>query len=168
YESTTFPGMNYVDYYALFTFDATWLLIQSLQQLCSLNSNSSACIQFLNNSFCFNKYFINSNKLFNLINNLDYFGVTGKIQFNQNQTDRIDGINYILKNIQIISNYLNFLPVLIWSSTTNWTLYSPTSLIIWPGNSLIIPSEYPSLSGIHLRIALVETPPFTMLTQQQQ
>ncbi|CAF4078580.1 unnamed protein product [Adineta steineri] len=166
YESTTFPGINYVDYYALFTFDATWLLIQSLKQLCSTYSNSS-CIQFLNNSFCFNKYFINSNKLFNLINNLHYFGVTGKIQFNQNQTDRIEGINYILKNIQIISNNVNFVPVLIWSSTTNWTLYSPTSLIIWPGNSLIIPSEYPSLSGIHLRIALVETPPFTMLTQQQ-
>ncbi|CAF4451871.1 unnamed protein product, partial [Adineta steineri] len=108
------------------------------------------------------------NKLFNLINNLHYFGVTGKIQFNQNQTDRIEGINYILKNIQIISNNVNFVPVLIWSSTTNWTLYSPTSLIIWPGNSLIIPSEYPSLSGINLRIALIETPPFTMLTQQQQ
>ncbi|CAF4437224.1 unnamed protein product, partial [Adineta steineri] len=76
YESTTFPGINYVDYYALFTFDATWLLIQSLKQLCSTYSNSS-CIQFLNNSFCFNKYFINSNKLFNLINNLHYFGVTG-------------------------------------------------------------------------------------------
>ncbi|CAF4831702.1 unnamed protein product, partial [Rotaria sp. Silwood2] len=39
YELETFPGPMKVNYYALFAFDATWTLIQSLQKLCSSHTN---------------------------------------------------------------------------------------------------------------------------------
>ena len=44
YEPESFPGSDNVNPYALFAFDAVWSLIQSLQQLCSINmTNSSSC-----------------------------------------------------------------------------------------------------------------------------
>ncbi|CAF4371264.1 unnamed protein product, partial [Adineta steineri] len=79
YEPETFPGSTQVNSYALFIFDATWLLIQSLQQLCSFNKNNSlSCISFIGSSCCFNHYFSNSNLLFNIITNMSFIGVSGE------------------------------------------------------------------------------------------
>ncbi|CAF4920381.1 unnamed protein product, partial [Rotaria sp. Silwood2] len=41
YEPESFPGPTKVNYFALFAFDATWSLIQSLQRLCSITTNNS-------------------------------------------------------------------------------------------------------------------------------
>ncbi|UJR16836.1 hypothetical protein I4U23_003735 [Adineta vaga] len=163
YEPDTFPGSQNVNYYALFAFDATWTLIKIYEEFCS--KTTSNCIQFLNTSFCFDQSLMNANILLNLINNINYLGVSGQIEFAQNTTNRITGIYYVLKNLQLSSNILNFVPILVWSHLTNWKVYSSTSVIIWPGNSLIAPSGYASLQNVHLRLAVTETAPFTMLTQ---
>ncbi|CAF0890429.1 unnamed protein product [Adineta steineri] len=169
YEPESFPGINNVSYYALFAFDSTWLLIQSLKQLCSIhnntNNNYSSCTEFIGNSFCFNRSFVNSNSFYNIINNIQYLGVSGSIQFTKNITDRISGIYYVSRNIQLFSNGLRSVPVLVWSYTDDWILHSSTSVIVWPGNSLITPSGYASLTGVYLRIAVTEAAPFTMITQ---
>ncbi len=41
YEPESYPGADKIDYYALFAFDATWTLIQALQELCSPITNYS-------------------------------------------------------------------------------------------------------------------------------
>ncbi|UJR11060.1 hypothetical protein I4U23_015244 [Adineta vaga] len=166
YEPETFPGANNVDYYALFAFDAAWLLIQSLQKLCSMNmTNNSSCIQFIGDEFCFDRRFINPTALFNILNSIKYLGVSGAIQFSSNSTDRMDGTYYVSRNIQLFSDGIAAVPVLVWSSTHDWTLYSSTSVVVWPGNSLITPTGYASLAGVNLRIAVIETAPFTMVRQ---
>ena len=56
----TFPGIDYVDNYALFAFDATWTLIQSLAQFCSKMISTSSCKLLINTSFCFDRQLNNS------------------------------------------------------------------------------------------------------------
>ncbi|CAF1360483.1 unnamed protein product, partial [Adineta ricciae] len=162
YEPETFPGASKVDYYALFAFDAAWLLIQSLTQICV---NSSSCLSFTNTSFCFDRHFLNSNSLFSAINQNTFLGVSGLIQFAANLTDRINGNYYILKNIQESSTGLDYVPVLSWSDMKHWSLYSQTSTILWPGGTLKPPSGYASTSGVTFRIAMIESSPFTMKTE---
>jgi hypothetical protein len=41
-ESDWFPGENNVNPYALFAFDGVWLLIQYLQQLCTMNTENKS------------------------------------------------------------------------------------------------------------------------------
>ncbi|CAF5009837.1 unnamed protein product, partial [Rotaria sp. Silwood1] len=70
YEPESFPGPTKVNYYALFAFDATWSLIQSLQRFCSITSNSSSsCISIRNSSFCFDYRFLNGDSFFDTILN---------------------------------------------------------------------------------------------------
>ncbi|CAF4340791.1 unnamed protein product, partial [Adineta steineri] len=80
------------DYSALFAFDATWTLIQALVQLCSnvSTNNSSSCISFTNDTFCFNKQFLDTDNLLNIINSNTFLGVSGPIQFSANTTDRVN------------------------------------------------------------------------------
>ncbi|CAF4303018.1 unnamed protein product, partial [Rotaria sordida] len=84
YELESFPGSMDVENYALFAFDATWTLIQSLQQLCASKINiSSSRLSFIGSSYCFDRHFINSNN---------------------NVTDRITSLYYSAKNAQSSSN----------------------------------------------------------------
>ncbi|CAF3644406.1 unnamed protein product [Adineta steineri] len=166
YEPETFPGTENVNAYALFTFDATWLLIRSLEQLCSITNNlSSPCLSIVNDSFCFNRRLLDSSSLFDIINNNTFLGVSGLVQFTTSSADRVSGIYYIVKNIQSLSNELNYVPVLVWSSSDAWTPHSQQNTIIWPGQSLVVPTGYATIAGVILRIAVIEAPPFTM-TQQ--
>jgi ABC-type branched-subunit amino acid transport system substrate-binding protein/ABC-type amino acid transport substrate-binding protein len=166
YNNNSFPGPDNVNYYALFAFDATWTLIQALQQLCSNSiNNSSTCISFTNDSFCFNRQFLNSDLLFNIINNITFLGVSGLIQFSANSTDRVKGGYYILQNLQRSPSGLNNIPVLVWSVENKWKSYTQTDTIIWPGNSTTPPSGNPSIAGLTFRIAVIESVPFTIVTQ---
>ena len=163
YEPKTYPGSTKVDYYALFAFDATWLLIQSLKELCSRTINSSnSCTSFINSSFCFDRRFLNSNLFFDTINNIKFLGVSGPIQFNSNVTDRINGIYYFVQNCQSSSKGLNFVPVLKYSNQYGWQEYSDSNVIIWPGSSLRPPSGTAKIDGVKLRIGVIESIPFTM------
>jgi ABC-type amino acid transport substrate-binding protein/ABC-type branched-subunit amino acid transport system substrate-binding protein len=163
YEPETFPGPDNVNYYALFAFDATWALIQSLQKFC--HQNFSSCISFVNTSFCFDRQLQNSDLFYNIIDHNQFLGVSGWIEFSVNVTDRISETYYIAKNIQQSSNGLINVPVLAWSNSNGWTSNISTNVIVWPGQSLIPPSGYASVSGIILQIAVTETAPFTIVTQ---
>jgi ABC-type amino acid transport substrate-binding protein len=166
HEPESFPGSNNVDPYALFAFDATWILIQALKKLCSkMINNSTSCLSFTNTSSCFDRRFLNSNSFFDIINNSSFLGISGSVQFSPNVTDRINGTYYITKNVQHSSNGLNYISVLLWSESHGWTSHTQTNVIIWPGDTLERPSEYAAVSGITLRIAIIEVPPFTMVKE---
>jgi ionotropic glutamate receptor len=165
YEPETFPGAENVNYYALFAFDATWLLIQSLEQLCSTTSgNSSSCVSFTGSSFCFDRRFLNSNGFFNTINAMSFLGVSGLVQFNMNVTDRINGSYYLSQNSQNYSNSINFVPALGYSDYNGWYRYAGMNLIIWPGDTLSIPSDNAKLNGISLRIGVISSVPYTIVS----
>ena len=166
YEPTSFPGPKYVHSYALFAFDATWSLIQSLQQLCSSSSSSSSSssyVSFTNTSFCFDRLFLNSSSLLNQINRNSFLGVSGPVQFSSNHTDRTNGIYYIVNNVQQFDTNLAYIPVLVTSNEYLWKPLSQPSAIIWPGRSLTSPTSYAKLTGIILRIAIIEVAPFTIM-----
>ncbi|CAF4323413.1 unnamed protein product, partial [Adineta steineri] len=161
YEPETFPASLKVSPYALFAFDATWTLIQSLQQLCS--TMSSPCTTFNGSSFCFDRYFINSNLLLNTINSLQFIGVSGPIGFSSTSTDRLNGTYYYVENVQATATNINFNPVLQYSDSGSWNTYSGANLVVWPGNSLTPPSGQVLLDGVTLRIGIIETPVFTIV-----
>ncbi|CAF4470568.1 unnamed protein product, partial [Rotaria sp. Silwood2] len=137
YELDTFPGENNVSSYGLFTFDATWSLILSLQQLCSMQS---LCLEFTNVSNCYNRQFFNSKQYYNIMRTMKFLGVSGQVTFSNETTDRVADVYYIIKNIQplnIEQKNIDYLPVLKWHiGSTNWTYYKDKSDdIIWPNLS---------------------------------
>ncbi|CAF3075939.1 unnamed protein product [Rotaria sp. Silwood2] len=166
YEPMSFPGSTKVNNYALFTFDATWSLIQSLQQLCSTNvNNDSSCISFINSSFCFGSRFLNSKSFFNKIIDTKFLGVSGPIQFSTNITNRINGTYYLAQNVQPFLNAVDYVAVLEWSDSDNWRELQRSNAIVWPGNSLLPPSGRARLSNVSLRIGVTESIPFTIISK---
>ncbi|UJR12678.1 hypothetical protein I4U23_016852 [Adineta vaga] len=162
YEPETLPQLIEINSYGLYSFDATWSLIQSLKQF---SSNSSCLLSFTqSSSSCFHRQLIQSNSLLNILNSLEFLGISGPIQFNINVTDRINGSYFYLQNIQSSLNNLNFIPVLKYSDSNDWNIYSESTMIIWPGNSLIQPNDQSVLKGLTLRIGVIESPPFTIVT----
>ena len=167
YEPETFPGVAHIDYYAVFAFDATWALILSLQQICSSsNSFDSSCTAWSNSSYCFDRQFLNSELLLNSINNIAFLGVSGPVQFSVNTTDRIQGIYYVARNSQFNGTDLSFIPVLNYSDSNNWNAFNNKNKIVWTGNSSIPPTDRVILDGVVLRIAVLESPPFLMVTYE--
>ncbi|CAF1433013.1 unnamed protein product [Adineta ricciae] len=165
YEPETFPGASNIDYYALFAFDATWSLIQSLPYSCSSNSSSlSSCTMSKTSSYCFNCRFSSAKSLFNALNNLEFLGVSGPVKFSANTTDRINGTYYIAQNSQLLTDGLKFIPVLKYADARVWQQYTDTSVVIWPGNLAVPPSDRGVLEGVVLRIAIMESVPFTIVT----
>ena len=165
YEPETFPGSTEVDYYALCAFDATWSLIQALSKLCSSTTKlTSSCLSTINTSFCFDYRFLNAKSLLNIIDTIEFLGVSGPIKFSNITTDRIIGNYYVLKNIQSSSNQINYASILKYSDSIGWGSITATSVIIWPGNSLIPFTGIAGLSGVTLRIGVINAAPFTMVT----
>ncbi|CAF4140182.1 unnamed protein product, partial [Rotaria sordida] len=142
YEPESFPGSMNVDNYALFAFDATWTLIQSLQQLCASKINTSSSYA---------------------VSRTEFLGVSGPIQFSDNVTDRITGLYYSAKNAQPSSNGLNFVPVLEYFYPRDWRIPIKENVIVWPGRTLTPPSGLALLEGINLRIGVIEAVPFTIV-----
>jgi ABC-type branched-subunit amino acid transport system substrate-binding protein/ABC-type amino acid transport substrate-binding protein len=157
-EPSSYPGPDNVDYYALLAFDATWTLIRALQEF-------KHSLSLTNTSICFDRQLQNSNLFFDIINNNRFLGVSGYVQFSTNVTDRINGTYYIVRNVQRSFNVLDIIPVLVWSESNNWTSHMQRNTIVWPGNTLVTPSGYAALTGIKLRIAVIESPPFTMVNK---
>ena len=167
YEPESFPGSDNVSYYALFAFDAVWALIGALQELCSTAiGDSSSCLSFTNTSFCFDRRLDNGSSLYEIIRNRTFLGVSGTVEFGLNVTNRIDGTYYVTRNVQRFGNSLSYVSVLVWSKSNRWTTYPgrESNVIVWPGNSLEGPSSFASISGVTLKIAVVESGPFTMIT----
>lgn len=91
-------------------------------------------------------------------------GVSGPIQFNMNVTDRINGSYYFAQNAQTSLNGMNFIPVLAYSDHDGWRRYAGASTIIWPGSSLTAPTGRPKLNGSKLRIGVVSSVPYTIVS----
>ena len=165
YEPESFPGSAKVNFYALFAFDATWTLIRSLEKLCStvLNSSSS-CLSFVQSSFCFDYRFVYSDILLDIISRTEFIGVSGPIKFSFKVADRIDDSYYYAQNVQSSSDGLNFVPILAYSDRNDWKPYPRKNVIVWPGNTLVAPTDRAILKGINLRIGVIESPPFTIVT----
>ena len=166
YELDSFPGPDKVHSYAIFAFDAAWLLIQSLARLCSTSTpNSSPCISIEASALCFDRRLRNASAFFREVDTTTLLGVSGPVQFGRNTTDRVSGSYYILKNVQHSAAGLRYVPVLVWSSSAVWTVATHGSTIIWPGSILVPPSGTPSAFGVTFRIIVFEVPPFTMKTE---
>ena len=165
YEPETFPGAAKVDFYALFAFDAAWSLILSLREMCSTSNDlASPCIALNNASYCFDRRYLHSQALLDTLNSITFLGVSGPVQFSATVSDRISGTYYIAQNSQRSANGVNFTPVLKYSTTTDWHPYTDVTVIVWPGSSLTPPTDRPVLEGVTLRIAVMQSIPFTMLT----
>lgn len=72
YQPDTFPGDARIDTYALFTFDATWAFILSLQKLCSVQAS---CLQILNASSCYYRQFVNWEQYYTMMRTISSLGV---------------------------------------------------------------------------------------------
>ncbi|CAF0926359.1 unnamed protein product [Rotaria sp. Silwood1] len=92
------------------------------------------------------------------------FPGSSKLNLN-NLTDRITEVYYYVQNLQSFSNGLHFVSVLEYSNTSYWYLYKQTTVIFWPGNSLITPTDRAILKDINLRIGVIESVPFTIITK---
>ena len=132
YEPESFPGSTKVSFDGLLAFDATWLLIQSLQKLSSTILNNSSWLSFSETSFCYDRRFIYSDLLLNVISTTQFLGVSGPIKFTFNATDRVSGTSYYAKNVQHSSSDVNFVPVLEYSARNGWKSYQGADNIIWP------------------------------------
>ena len=166
FETETYPGYDKVDYYALFTFDAVWLLVQSLQKFCSQfrnNNNSLSCISFTKSTSCFKHHFHHSSTFLNIINQMKFLGTSGLVEFNENTTDRINGSYYFVQNARLLSNGLQFVPVLNYSDQYGWQEYSGGHVIIWPDGSLEPPTGGAKLEGANLKIGVIISPPFASI-----
>jgi hypothetical protein len=162
YESDSSPGENNVDQYALFAFDAAWLLIQSLQGLCTTTAEetSRSCISFINSSLCFDRHFMNVASFFDRITSATFLGVTGPIEYRVNETDRSKGIYYLAQNSQRSATGVSFVLVLKYSESDSWQIYKEPSIIVWPDNSCVVPRDHAIFSGITLRIGIIRSAPF--------
>ncbi|CAF3309520.1 unnamed protein product [Rotaria sp. Silwood2] len=149
YQSDTFPGDANVSRYALFTFDATWSLILTLQKLCSMQLS---CLQFRNVSNCFNRLFFNSKQYYDIMRTISFLGVSGEVKFSNKTTDRVGHSCYVIKNIQPLNtppNNIDYIPVLKWDvESTKWIFYENKSdQIIWPSLTTNIPSDHKLIRG---------------------
>jgi hypothetical protein len=104
YDFDTFPGDTNVSSYALFTFDATWSSILSLQQLCSMQLS---CLELMNVSNCYYRQFINSKRYYNIMKIMTFLGVSGEVKFSNGTADRVGHVYYIIKNIRPSNTELN-------------------------------------------------------------
>ncbi|CAF4521741.1 unnamed protein product [Didymodactylos carnosus] len=160
YERKTFPGYDSVSSQALFTFDATWTLIQSLKLL-----NVSQQLRFSKCSTnCFKCQLFNVNYLINIVKRNLFLGLTGLVQYNTKTKDRLLNCSYFLiQNIQPTTDFtdVHFMSILKWSNN-EWHNYIDHNLIVWPGMQLASFVDYPSLDGITLKICVVNVQPFVI------
>lgn len=157
YEPKSFPGRDYVDQYALFAFDATWSLLQSLIHL-------SEDLAFSNNTrSCFDQYIQRSHLLIKKLTEVDLLGVTGSVRFNEHETDRQTGVYYLIRNILSLERGIHFVPVLKYNHSNGWQLFNEQSTVIWPDRTLSVPNDRPMLKGVTLNIAVIPSNPFVIV-----
>lgn len=166
YEPESFPGSAQVNYYASFAFDAAWSLIQSLRRLCpSTIPSAPACSFVTGSTFCFDRRFEQGSALMDIVSTTEFLGISGPVRFSVNGTDRADGSYFQVKNVQLFLNSLDFVPVLDYSDSGRWTMHKQGNVVIWPGISLNPPTGRAVLEGVRLRIGIIESQPFTIVTR---
>ncbi|CAF4361835.1 unnamed protein product, partial [Rotaria sordida] len=81
----------------------------------------------------------------NQLDKTNFLGVSGPIQFGENQTDRISGSYYSIKNVQSSVYGLNYVSVLEYADPDNFRVPLQENTIVWPGNTLTPPTGRASL-----------------------
>jgi hypothetical protein len=158
YDPQNYPkDATQIDIFALYAFDAAWLLILAIQRLCQ--ENPSTCLSFTNTSSCFSSKLVNSNALNHIIQTMNFTGISGYVQFQSNTTDRVNSTiaHYVIDNLQPSAadkSKLQVVEVLrLNGSMTNsgdknvpqWMESGPA--IRWPSSSQEPPDDYAQLSG---------------------
>ncbi|CAF1973022.1 unnamed protein product [Rotaria magnacalcarata] len=163
-----------LDVFALYAFDAIWMLILAFQELCQQNATN--CLSFENHFDCFANHLTAGNELHRILQTMNFTGVTGLVQFGSNKTDRVDGIgaHYVIENIQpprANSHRLQIVEVLRLNGTklnitrNSETEWMPTgNRIRWPRKWDEAPTDYALLKGKTLNITVYISPPFFMKT----
>ncbi|CAF2761918.1 unnamed protein product [Rotaria sp. Silwood2] len=155
---------------AMYTFDAVWALIQALNKSV-LNHKSPSMNKSL---ICFDNLLQNHDEYLLHLKDTRFSGVSGSIQFSKiNSSDRMHGAMYGLYNVQSTMSKkgkekrLDYIKVLTWYETSrNWTNSTDenNTFIIWPNHdNTKVPADYPQLRGQHLRILVLEAPPFVIV-----
>ena len=107
---------------------------------------------------------MNSTSLLEQISMTKFLGVSGPIEYRANGTDRIGGIHYVARNAQPSAEGVKFVKVLKYSAPGEWETFHPTQKVLWPGESFTVPRDRANISGFKLRIGIIESVPFTMIT----
>ncbi|CAF3896228.1 unnamed protein product [Adineta steineri] len=162
-------NQRHIDIYARYAFDASWMLILAFQQLCQ--NNPTTCLSFENTSNCFASRLTAQKELHKILQTMSFIGLTGRVQFGLNSTDRVDdtGAYYVISNIQSSMDGLHLVDVLKLNGTvlntnrnctTEWT--NTTNSIQWPRKWDEVPTDYALLKGKTLNITVYISPPFFM------
>ena len=165
HEPESFPADGNVNSYALFAFDATWLLIQALHQLCPpvMNNRPSPCLSFENSTFCFKRQLLNSSALLEQVSATKFVGVSGPIEHGTDGADRIGGIHYITRNARLSGKGVTFVPALKYSEPGEWLPFTKKHDVLWPGETYTVHNDRASIAGVKLRIGIIDSAPFTMM-----
>lgn len=142
--------------FAMYTFDATWMLIQSLNKL----SQDDSLPQMTETLRCFDNVISNASKYLTYLKETNFHGISGAVQFDKTRSNnRKEGVFYGLYNVQRLvssalssSFILKFVVPMVWCHINNkWNNYTnPMKYsIIWPDKKADhIPTDYPQLSGM--------------------
>lgn len=145
-----------IDIFARYAFDAAWLLILAIEELCQ--RNPSTCLSFSNTSSCFSSQLVNNHDFNEIIQTINFTGVSGHVQFQLNTTDRSDSVTsyYIVDNLQpsiADMNKLEVVEVLKLNGTTTMNIdreHTPQWMesdraIQWPSRSSVPQRDYARL-----------------------
>ena len=158
YDPQNYPlDETQIDIFALYAFDAAWFLILAIEKLCQQYPNT--CLSFVNPSNCFGSQLVNHNELHQIMQTMNFTGVSGYVQFQSNTTDRINSTiaPYMIDNLQASAvdvNKLQVVEVLKLNgtitkverdSTYQWIETGP--IIRWPSKATKQPDDYALLKG---------------------
>jgi hypothetical protein len=158
YDPQSYPtDERQIGIFELYAFDAAWLLILAIEKLCQQNPNT--CLSFISTASCFSSRLVHSDQLNQIIQTMNFTGVSGYVQFQSNTTDRINSTiaHYIIDNLQPSTAHITKLQVVevlkFNGSMTNigrksvpqWIESGPA--IRWPNKSPEPPSAYARLQG---------------------
>lgn len=104
--------------------------------------------------------------LLDVVSTTEFLGVSGFIRFDAGVRDRIDGSYFQIHNLRLSSKtLLRFVPVLDYSDSGEWKTHDGESVIVWPDRSLNPPTGRAVLNRVRLRIGIIDSPPFTMVSK---
>lgn len=157
----TTTDLTKISPFAMYTFDATWMLIRSLHKL----SQEDSIPQMTKTSRCFDNVIKNASKYLAYLKDTNFFGISGAVQYDKNiSNNRKEGVLYGLYNAQrVVSSTLSFsfklkfVVPLVWCQINNkWNNYTDSMKysIIWPDKKFNhVPTDYPQLSGRSCRLS---------------
>jgi ABC-type branched-subunit amino acid transport system substrate-binding protein len=184
HDPESYPGDEAeIESYALYAFDSAWLLILAFQEHCRWKPID--CGSLMNTTHCFDSRLSDRNELHQILQKIDFLGISGRVQFSEDTTDRLtsNGSHFIIDNLQLSkadTDEIRAVEVLTLNGNTSDLHHNSTTQwiskhsIIWPIGSSIAPVDYARLIGklsaieseTSKRVCMYELPPFLELLIQ--